>query len=69
MAQCVWVIFELQNLRFPVSEICLPLFEFEIQPEHKKTDSNLFIIITSDLSVYAPLALHSLPYMVMPMTF
>ena len=32
-------VFELQNLfslRFTDSEICLPLFDFETKPEHKK---------------------------------
>ena len=40
------------NLWFTESEICLPLFEYETQPEHKKTDSNLFIVTTSEFSVY-----------------
>ena len=42
----------LYNLRFIESEICLPLFEYETQTEHKKTDSNLFPVTTSEFSVY-----------------
>ena len=44
----------LYNLRFIESEICLPLFEYETQTEHKKTDSNLFIVTTYmyEFSVY-----------------
>ena len=30
----------------------LPLFEYETQTEHKKTDSDFFIVTTSEFSVY-----------------
>ena len=42
----------LYNLRFIESEICLLLFEYETQIEHTKTDSNFFIVTTSEFSVY-----------------
>ena len=45
--------FELRNiysLRFTESEICLPLFEYETQTEHKKTVSDLFIVTTSEFT-------------------
>ena len=41
----------LYNLRFIESEILL-LFEYETQTEHKKTDSDFFIVTTSEFSVY-----------------
>ena len=42
----------LYNLRFAESEICLPLFEYETQTEHRKTDSDLFIVTTSEISIF-----------------
>ena len=42
----------LYNLRFIESEICLPLFEYETQTKHKKRTPNLFIVTTSEFSVY-----------------
>ena len=37
------------NLRFTESDICLILFEYETQTEHK---FDLFIVTTSEFSVY-----------------
>ncbi len=42
----------LYNLRFIESEICLLLFECETQTEHTITDSDFFIVTTSEFSVY-----------------
>ena len=39
----------LYNLRFIESDICLPLFEYETQTEHK---NGLHIVTTSEFSVY-----------------
>ena len=42
----------LYNLRFNESEICLPLFEYETQTEHKGQTPILFIVTISEFSVY-----------------
>ena len=41
----------LDNLRFIESEICLPLFEYETQTEHKKR-TPISLVTTSEMSVY-----------------
>ena len=45
--------YELRNLyslRFTESEVCLPLFDYETQTEHKKPTHILFIVTTSEFS-------------------
>ena len=42
---------KLYNIRFTESVICLPLFEYENQNRTQKTDSDLFIVTTSEFSI------------------